>query len=86
VRAKPEPIVVSTICSQCGLNWDLHGDNPSLLDCIRLLKAEIAKPCQHWTWSYPATVSPLGPVTNTPWITNTYDDGHVISVSTGINA
>jgi hypothetical protein len=39
---KPEPVSVTTVCSECGLNWDLHGDDPTTDDCIRILKAELA--------------------------------------------
>lgn len=40
---KPQPVVVTTICSECGLAWEAHGDKPSTSDCIRLLKAELAR-------------------------------------------
>lgn len=43
-NAKPEPIVTSTVCSLCGLDWDAHGDKPTALKCIELLRAELAKP------------------------------------------
>ena len=39
---KPKPVVVETICSECGMDWDLHGENPTTSDCIRLLRAELA--------------------------------------------
>lgn len=39
---KPKPVVTATICSECGLDWDLHGENPTQSDCIRLLKTELA--------------------------------------------
>lgn len=39
---KPMPVVVTTICSLCDEGWELHGDNPTTADCIRLLKAKIA--------------------------------------------
>jgi hypothetical protein len=35
----PEPVIVKTICSLCDEPWELHGDKPTTLDCIRLLKA-----------------------------------------------
>lgn len=41
--ASPEPVVKSTVCSLCELAWDLHGDNPTTDDCIRLLKAEMQR-------------------------------------------
>lgn len=40
---KPKPVVVTTICSECGLAWEAHGKNPTTADCIRLLKIELAK-------------------------------------------
>ena len=43
--AKPSPIPPADserLCSVCGCNWALHGKKePSLEDCIRLLKAEL---------------------------------------------
>jgi hypothetical protein len=39
---KPEPVAVSTVCSLCGLDWKGHGRNPTTVDCIRLLKKELA--------------------------------------------
>src|SRR5512146_1474932 len=41
--ATPEPVAVTTICSVCGLPWLDHGKTPTTEDCIRLLKAELAK-------------------------------------------
>ena len=40
--SKPKPVVVTTICSLCGLDWERHGESPTTEDCIRLLKAELA--------------------------------------------
>lgn len=40
---KPHPIAVTTVCSECGLGWELHGEKPTTADCIRLLKIELAK-------------------------------------------
>jgi hypothetical protein len=39
----PQPIAVTTICSVCGLGWELHGPDPTTDDCIKLLKAELAR-------------------------------------------
>ena len=39
---KPKPVVTETICSECGLDWERHGDTPTQSDCIRLLKADLA--------------------------------------------
>ena len=51
----PKPVVVKTICSMCGLDWDAHGDSPTTEDCIRLLKAEIDKKpsgCTHYHYDW----------------------------------
>ena len=40
---KPEPKTVSVVCSVCDQPWDKHGAKPTLEDCVRLLKAELAK-------------------------------------------
>lgn len=37
---KPEPVPLSLVCSLCAEPWDLHGDEPTVLDCIRILKAK----------------------------------------------
>lgn len=40
---RPEPVIVAMVCSICNLPWDEHcedpSDQPTLMDCIRLLKA-----------------------------------------------
>jgi len=40
---KPNPVHVNVICSECGLSWDAHGPRPTLDDCVRLLRAELAR-------------------------------------------
>lgn len=37
---RPQPVVTSTICSLCDEPWESHGDDPTVLDCLRLLKAK----------------------------------------------
>lgn len=39
----PQPVPTEVKCSECGLPWDGHGDEPTLADCVRLLKAELAR-------------------------------------------
>lgn len=39
---KPKPLKI--VCTECGMDWAAHGDKPTLADCVRLLKAELAKP------------------------------------------
>lgn len=58
-HAKPTPVVVTEVCSMCGLDWQRHGDKPTTEDCIRLLKAELASrpvavpfTVRPW-WDYP---------------------------------
>jgi hypothetical protein len=41
---KPTPVHVKTECSLCGLDWDKHPDEPTVYDCVELLKVEAAKP------------------------------------------
>lgn len=41
--AAPSPVPVVTVCSVCGLDWASHGADPTTEDCIRLLKAELAR-------------------------------------------
>lgn len=49
-QPKPEPVVVSTVCSLCGLDWNDHGDKPTAATCVDLLRAELAKrPQVSWT-------------------------------------
>jgi hypothetical protein len=56
----PQPVVVTTICSECGLAWESHGDKPTTSDCIRLLKIELAKrPVQPYI--YPTPIYPQYP-------------------------
>lgn len=38
---KPTPKVVSEVCSLCGLDWNLHGANPTTETCIKLLLGEV---------------------------------------------
>ena len=46
--ARPKPISKSVVCSECGLPWAKHTagrkTDPTLDVCVRLLKAELAKP------------------------------------------
>lgn len=56
---KPKPVVVSTVCSECGLPWEDHGDTPTLADCVRLLKARPPQVINYpYHWSYTNTVEP----------------------------
>lgn len=41
MNLKPHPIVVSQVCSLCGLDWPRHGDSPTGKTCIDLLKADL---------------------------------------------
>ena len=70
---KPEPVVVSTVCSLCDQPWEAHGATPTTLDCIRLLKA-LPRVSYSQPYIYPVL---------TPWQwtynQNTLNDGHAIT-------
>ena len=64
---KPHPVAINTICSMCDLNWDDHGDDATTEDCIRLLKAEVAKKgyWNYWPNVYtPTYIQPYPTVTS----------------------
>lgn len=55
---KPEPVAKQVVCSQCGLDWDKHGDNPTIEKCVEMLKAEVARYGAPWTvYTAPRTTS-----------------------------
>lgn len=53
LMAKPKPVTKNTVCSECGLPWEKHNQGqttepalpiaPTLEECVRLLKAELAR-------------------------------------------
>lgn len=59
---QPEPVATSYECSVCGLAWSLHpDDNPTVLDCIALLKAHATIryiPCSQPHYPYQTTWYP----------------------------
>lgn len=75
---KPKPVVVTTICSECDRDWDAHGDNPTASDCIRLLKAEIAK---RPTWTQPVVY----PYVFQTWPYRQYEISYGMQSSQSIN-
>lgn len=51
--SKPKPVPEEVVCSECGLDWDLHPKNPRRRDCIELLRdhhERIIAPPRDW-WS-----------------------------------
>lgn len=64
-QVKPEPVVIDTRCSLCNEKWESHGDSPTTLDCIRLLRAELARRPQTWTINQ----TPPAPAVPMPWQT-----------------
>ena len=82
---QPKPVIVSQVCSMCGLDWERHGEKPTTEDCIRLLKAELAsRPVTITIPSvYPYPVVP-GAAPYPWWYTiwngnsNTLNDGHSV--------
>lgn len=71
---KPEPKVVTTVCSLCDESWESHGDRPTTADCIRLLKAraERAERQIPRTINVPYPVYPRPIRWDQPWINTTY--------------
>jgi hypothetical protein len=51
VPATPQPKTVKVVCDVCGQDWKAHGTKPTLEDCVRLLKAALAKQPTHWQMS-----------------------------------
>lgn len=47
IHPHPTPKVVRVVCELCDEEWGAHGESPTTLDCIRLLKLK-----RQWTW-YP---------------------------------
>lgn len=65
---KPTPKVVSEVCSLCGLDWQLHGENPTTETCIGLLLDEVRSlnaRLRHRPYSQP--VVPFIPVYPRPY-------------------
>jgi hypothetical protein len=64
-KGKPEPITTARICSMCGEAWNRHPENPTVEDCVALLKAELGyeRSRAHPVWINPApmSISPLSP-------------------------
>jgi len=47
--SKPKPIPEALVCSECGLDWDLHPENPRRRDCIKLLQDHHSRVIVPWT-------------------------------------
>lgn len=46
---KPTPVSKWIVCSVCDLDWNAHGPSPTLMDCVRLLKARgVYQPYPHY--------------------------------------
>lgn len=71
---KPQPRVVSEVCSLCGLDWKRHGKTPTtetcielLLDEVRSLNARIAAQPISRPYPYPVPYPQPYPVPRYPW-------------------
>lgn len=49
---KPKPVVIFQECDVCGEDWDDHPENPTVLDCIELLKRRPEVVYREW-WQNP---------------------------------
>ncbi len=43
MSAAPEPVIVSEVCSLCGLDWKRHGKKPTSEKCVELLLDEVRR-------------------------------------------
>ena len=91
----PEPVVTKQICSICAEDWDEHPDDPTILDCVEILRAKRPEPvagccghghhcCYHWHyhwWSQPYYVQTSPTIAITPY-TITYGDGTSFNTTT----
>lgn len=68
-QARPAPVVVTTVCSMCGLDWQRHGSDPTTEDCIRLLKMELAHRPVTITLPVPYAQPVVYPTPVRPWPT-----------------
>ena len=68
---KPEPINKHIVCSACGLEWEKHGEKPTLEKCVELLKAELATRSTAAQWQGRVWSSnPSNAITALPLISN----------------
>lgn len=37
----PEPVMMSAVCSSCGLDWQEHTHTPTVMDCVTLLRRKL---------------------------------------------
>jgi hypothetical protein len=49
--SKPVAVAKEMVCSECGLDWDLHPENPRRRDCIELLKPYVNYAPVPITWN-----------------------------------
>lgn len=73
--AVPRPKVIKEVCSLCGIDWHLHGKNPTaekcvelLLDEVKSLNAQVAHKPLVWPYPYVNPWRPL-PYTGPYWAT-----------------
>jgi hypothetical protein len=63
---KPEPVVVSEVCSICGEDWAKHPEKATVLDCVEILKRRPKFVTGQWQ-HYQSVIPPYtinGPNTN----------------------
>ncbi len=76
------PVESERVCSVCGLLWALHSKDPSLEDCVRLLKAEL-EVAKLKKYVRPEIIPYVGePYKREP---EPWKYGHRETISTGIN-
>ena len=67
----PKPVVVRQVCDVCDEDWAKHPANPTVMDCLEILKAKNASHhCSHYCWHYHYTYPYQVTYTSPVWIGN----------------
>ena len=74
---KPEPQPLNIVCSNCGLDWNRHGDKPTVEKCIELLKGDLAREKARtaprpYPQPYPVPYPYPQPIPYRPYVPNPY--------------
>ena len=76
---KPHPIPNRRVCSECGLDWQLHPDKPRRRDCIKLLR-EAKRPWKAprpWVYTFRHDIDNTWYTTYTATASSSLQDLHV---------
>lgn len=92
----PKPVTVKEVCSICDGDWAEHPENPTVMDCLEIVKAKnvelslkVANPgcCHHnhiqWTYTYPQYYSHTYTVNPPVQVTPTAPTWYSPNISSG---